>query len=474
MVQLDHSILQSVLKPARYTGGEWNAVRKDWASAECKFALALPDVYEVGMSNLGLAILYEILNRRPNIAAERVYAPWIDMEEQMRAKGIPLFSLESRHPVADFDFLGFSLQYEMIYSNVLNMLDLAGIPLYACDRGEDMPFIVGGGPCVYNVEPIADFFDFFLIGEGEEAVPEFCDALIGWKKEGSPGGRQGFLTRLLEIDGIYVPSFYEPVYDTAGNFSEMRPLHPAARPIIYKRVVRDMDKVLSVEHPIVPYMDIVHNRMMLELFRGCSRGCRFCQAGIAYRPARERTEERLRQMANGLAESTGYDEMSLTSLSSADYSCLGRLVDDLMEDYAEEKLSFSLPSLRIDSFSIDLAHKMQAVRKSGLTFAPEVGTQRMRDVINKGVTEENLLEACSAAFRHGWKQVKLYFMMGLPTETDEDIIGIASPVLCRNRILPFSGSDSCRLRNFSGVSSCSKSTLRTARSHSTITMRVSP
>ncbi|MFC2310501.1 MAG: TIGR03960 family B12-binding radical SAM protein, partial [Selenomonas noxia] len=425
MVQLDHSILQSVLKPARYTGGEWNAVRKDWASAECKFALALPDVYEVGMSNLGLAILYEILNRRPNIAAERVYAPWIDMEEQMRAKGIPLFSLESRHPVADFDFLGFSLQYEMIYSNVLNMLDLAGIPLYACDRGEDMPFIVGGGPCVYNVEPIADFFDFFLIGEGEEAVPEFCDALIAWKKEGSPGGRQGFLTRLLEIDGIYVPSFYEPVYDTAGNFSEMRPLHPAARPIIYKRVVRDMDKVLSVEHPIVPYMDIVHNRMMLELFRGCSRGCRFCQAGIAYRPARERTEERLRQMANGLAESTGYDEMSLTSLSSADYSCLGRLVDDLMEDYAEEKLSFSLPSLRIDSFSIDLAHKMQAVRKSGLTFAPEAGTQRMRDVINKGVTEENLLEACGAAFRHGWKQVKLYFMMGLPTETDEDIIGIA-------------------------------------------------
>ena len=425
MVQLDHSILQSVLKPARYTGGEWNAVRKDWASAECKFALALPDVYEVGMSNLGLAILYEILNRRPNIAAERVYAPWIDMEEQMRAKGIPLFSLESRHPVTDFDFLGFSLQYEMIYSNVLNMLDLAGIPLYACDRGEDMPFIVGGGPCVYNVEPIADFFDFFLIGEGEEAVPEFCDALIAWKKEGSPGGRQGFLTRLLEIDGIYVPSFYEPVYDTAGNFSEMRPLHPAARPIIYKRVVRDMDKVLSVEHPIVPYMDIVHNRMMLELFRGCSRGCRFCQAGIAYRPARERTEERLRQMANGLAESTGYDEMSLTSLSSADYSCLGRLVDDLMEDYAEEKLSFSLPSLRIDSFSIDLAHKMQAVRKSGLTFAPEVGTQRMRDVINKGVTEENLLEACGAAFRHGWKQIKLYFMMGLPTETDEDIIGIA-------------------------------------------------
>ena len=425
MVQLDHSVLQSVLKPARYTGGEWNAVRKDWDSVQCRFALALPDVYEVGMSNLGLAILYEILNRRADIAAERVYAPWIDMEEKMRARGIPLFSLESRRPIMEFDFIGFSLQYEMIYSNVLNMLDLAGIPLYARERGEDMPFVVGGGPCVYNVEPIADFFDFFVIGEAEEVLPELCDALIAWRAEGRPGGRRGFLTRLLAIDGIYVPAFYEPLYDEAGHFREMRLLHPAARPVIYKRVVRDMDAVMSVEHPIVPYMDIVHNRMMLELFRGCSRGCRFCQAGIAYRPARERTEERLRGMAEGLIASTGYDEMSLTSLSSADYSCLGRLVDDLMADNAGEKISFSLPSLRIDSFSIDLAHRMQQVRKSGLTFAPEAGTQRLRDVINKGVTEENLLTACGAAFRHGWKQVKLYFMMGLPTETDEDIIGIA-------------------------------------------------
>ena len=425
MVQLDHRILQSVLKPARYTGGEWNAVRKDWTSVQCKFALALPDVYEVGMSNLGLAILYEILNRRAEIAAERVYAPWVDMEEQMRAQGIPLFSLESRRPIADFDFLGFSLQYEMIYSNVLNMLDLAGIPLDAKARGADMPFVVGGGPCVYNVEPIAEFFDFFVIGEGEEVLLEICDAFLAWDSAGREGGRTGFLTRLLAIDGIYVPAFYEPVYDAAGNFRELHSLHPEARPVIYKRVVRDMNEAISVEHPIVPYMDIVHNRMMMELFRGCSRGCRFCQAGIAYRPARERTEERLRQMAHGLVESTGYDEMSLTSLSSADYSCLGRLVDDLLADYAEEKLSFSLPSLRIDSFSIDLAHRMQQVRKSGLTFAPEAGTQRLRDVINKGVTEENLLTACGAAFRHGWKQVKLYFMMGLPTETDEDIIGIA-------------------------------------------------
>ena len=425
MVQLDHSILQAVLKPARYTGGEWNAVRKDWDTVRCKFALALPDVYEVGMSNLGLAILYEILNRRADIAAERVYAPWVDMEEQMREKGLPLFSLESRRPIATFDFFGFSLQYEMIYSNVLNMLDLAGIPLYAKERGDDIPFVIGGGPCVYNVEPIADFFDFFVIGEGEEVVLEIADAFIAWDAAGRMGGRAGFLTRLLAVDGIYVPAFYEPIYDAAGNFRTLRPLHPDARPVIYKRVVRDMNAVVTAEHPIVPYMDIVHNRMMMELFRGCSRGCRFCQAGIAYRPARERTEENLRRMAHGMVEATGYDEMSLTSLSSADYSCLGRLVDDLMEDYAGDKLSFSLPSLRIDSFSIDLAHRMQQVRKSGLTFAPEAGTQRLRDVINKGVTEENLLTACGAAFRHGWKQVKLYFMMGLPTETDEDIIGIA-------------------------------------------------
>ena len=425
MVQLDHSILQAVLKPARYTGGEWNAVRKDWDTVRCKFALALPDVYEVGMSNLGLAILYEILNRRADIAAERVYAPWVDMEEQMREKGLPLFSLESRRPIATFDFFGFSLQYEMIYSNVLNMLDLAGIPLYAKERGDDMPFVIGGGPCVYNVEPIADFFDFFVIGEGEEVVLEIADAFIAWDAAGRMGGRAGFLTRLLAVDGVYVPAFYEPIYDAAGNFRALRPLHPDARPVIYKRVVRDMNAVVTAEHPIVPYMDIVHNRMMMELFRGCSRGCRFCQAGIAYRPARERTEENLRRMAHGMVEATGYDEMSLTSLSSADYSCLGRLVDDLMEDYAGDKLSFSLPSLRIDSFSIDLAHRMQQVRKSGLTFAPEAGTQRLRDVINKGVTEENLLTACGAAFRHGWKQVKLYFMMGLPTETDEDIIGIA-------------------------------------------------
>lgn len=425
MVTLDPSVLQSVEKPARYTGSEWNAVIKDHAAVKCTFALALPDVYEVGMSNLGLAILYEILNSRADIAAERVYAPWTDMEAIMREQQIPLYSLETKTEIKHFSFLGFSLQYEMIYSNVLNMLDLAGIPLHAADRTLDDPFVVGGGPCVYNVEPIAPFFDFFVVGEGEEVITEICDVYEAWKAEGCPDGRRGYLRRLLDVDGIYVPSFYEDSYDEDGHFTALTPLDAAAKPVIYKRVVKDMDQVKSVEHPVVPYMNIVHNRVMLELFRGCSRGCRFCQAGICYRPARERTEEHLREMARGLVDVSGYDEMSLTSLSSADYSCLGRLVDDLMDEFRHEKVSFSLPSLRIDSFSIDLAHKMQQVRKSGLTFAPEAGTQRLRDVINKGVTEENLLTACGAAFRQGWKQVKLYFMMGLPTETDEDVIGIA-------------------------------------------------
>ena len=385
----------------------------------------MPDVYEVGMSNLGLKILYEVLNRRDDTAAERVYAPWVDMEAAMRERQLPLFSLETFTEIRRFDFLGFSLQYEMIYTNVLNMLDLAGISLRAAERTEDMPFVVGGGPCVYNVEPIADFFDLFVIGEAEEALDELVTVFIRWKEEGRVEGRRGFLRRAAAIEGIYVPSFYAPKYAADGQYEGMTVLEPTARPIIYKRVVRDFDAVAAMEKPVVPYLDIVHNRIMLELFRGCTRGCRFCQAGIAYRPVRERSPERLRALARRLVDATGYDEMSLTSLSSADYSCLGDLVDELMADFSGEKVSFSLPSLRIDSFSIELAHKMQQVRKSGLTFAPEAGTQRMRDVINKGVTEENLLSAVGAAYRQGWKQVKLYFMMGLPTETDEDIIGIA-------------------------------------------------
>lgn len=422
-VVIPYEILQKVTKPTRYTGGEFNSVAKDWAAVDCRIALALPDVYEVGMSNLGLAILYGIMNRRRDTLCERVYAPWIDMEAEMRARRIPLFSLETKRALKDFDFLGFSLQYEMIFTNVLNMLDLAGIKLFAQDRALDEPFVIGGGPCVYNVEPMADFFDFFVIGEGEEILGEVVDKFIAWKNGGKIGGRRGFLKRLLKVDGIYVPSFYEPIYD-GEKFIGLKVLENAPK-IIYKRVVKDMDKVSTVEKPIVPFTDIVHNRAMLEIFRGCSRGCRFCQAGMSYRPARERTVENLRATARRLLDVSGYDEMSLTSLSSADYSCLNRLVDDLMADFRNERVNFSLPSLRIDSFSIELADKLQAVRKSGLTFAPEAGTQRLRDVINKNVTEENLLDACAAAFEKGWKTIKLYFMMGLPTETDADIAGIA-------------------------------------------------
>lgn len=425
MVKLEQEMLQAVEKPARYTGGEWNAQPKASAAVLCRIALAMADVYEVGMSNLGLKILYEILNRRDDIAAERVYAPWLDMEEEMRRRGIPLFSLETFREVSSFDILGFSLQYELLITNTLNMLDLAGLPLYAAERTDEQPFVIGGGPCVYNTEPIADFFDFFVLGDGEEIVVEVCDALITWKKEGRPDGRRGFLRRAARIPGIYVPSFYAPEYDAQGMFTGLRILDEAASPQIYRRVVKDLDATPFLEKPVVPYLGIVHDRLMLELFRGCTRGCRFCQAGMAYRPVRERRPETLESLARTLFDSTGYNEMSLTSLSSADYSCLSPLVDGLLAGTQGERVSFSLPSLRIDSFSVDIAERLQQVRKSGLTFAPEAGTQRLRDVINKNVTEDDLLHSVRTAFEQGWKAVKLYFMMGLPTETDEDIVGIA-------------------------------------------------
>ena len=425
MVKLEQEMLQAVEKPARYTGGEWNAQPKDSAAVLCRIALAMADVYEVGMSNLGLKILYEILNRRDDIAAERVYAPWLDMEEEMRRRGIPLFSLETFQEISSFDILGFSLQYELLITNTLNMLDLAGLPLHAAERTDEQPFVIGGGPCVYNTEPIADFFDFFVLGDGEEIVVEVCDALIAWKKEGRPDGRRGFLRRAARIPGVYVPSFYAPEYDAQGMFTGLRILDEAASPQIYRRVVKDLDAAPFLEKPVVPYLGIVHDRLMLELFRGCTRGCRFCQAGMAYRPVRERRPETLESLARTLFDSTGYNEMSLTSLSSADYSCLSPLVDGLLAGTQGERVSFSLPSLRIDSFSVDIAERLQQVRKSGLTFAPEAGTQRLRDVINKNVTEDDLLHSVRTAFEQGWKAVKLYFMMGLPTETDEDIVGIA-------------------------------------------------
>ena len=425
MVKLEQEMLQAVEKPARYTGGEWNAQPKASAAVLCRIALAMADVYEVGMSNLGLKILYEILNRRDDIAAERVYAPWLDMEEEMRRRGIPLFSLETFREISSFDILGFSLQYELLITNTLNMLDLAGLPLHAAERTNEQPFVIGGGPCVYNTEPIADFFDFFVLGDGEEIVVEVCDALIAWKKEGRPDGRRGFLRRAARIPGVYVPSFYAPEYDAQGIFTGLRILDEAASPQIYRRVVKDLDAAPFLEKPVVPYLGIVHDRLMLELFRGCTRGCRFCQAGMAYRPVRERRPETLESLARTLFDSTGYNEMSLTSLSSADYSCLSPLVDGLLAGTQGERVSFSLPSLRIDSFSVDIAERLQQVRKSGLTFAPEAGTQRLRDVINKNVTEDDLLHSVRTAFEQGWKAVKLYFMMGLPTETDEDIVGIA-------------------------------------------------
>lgn len=425
MIQLDPSWLQHVEKPARYMGGEWNSVAKNHSEVDVTMAFAFPDVYEVSMSHLGIKILYGIVNERPDAAAERVFAPWHDMEAEMRNREIPLFSLETKTPIRDFDLLAFTLQYEMCYTNIINMLDLAGIPFYGKDRDLSFPLLIGGGPCVYNMEPIADFFDVVSIGESEDWINEFIDLYKSEKEKGFPGGKEAFLRKAAQIEGTYIPSLYEPQYSESGDFVGMKVLAEEAPAIVKKRIVEDMEAAFYPTKPVVPYLDIVHDRAVLELFRGCLRGCRFCQAGMLYRPVRERTPERLVQLAKDIIANTGYNEISLMSLSSADYSKLPELVDMLMEEFKDKQVSVSLPSLRIDAFSIDIAKKVQQVRKSGLTFAPEAGSQRMRDVINKGVSEEDLMSACENAFKSGWNTVKLYFMMGLPTETDEDVAGIA-------------------------------------------------
>lgn len=425
MNYIDPAILGRVSKPARYTGKEWNSITKDHAQVDITFALAFPDVYEVAMSHQGLKILYHILNRRSDCAAERVFSPWVDMEAEMRAASIPLHTLESFRPVREFDVLGFTLQYELSYSNILNMLDLAGIPLLTKDRTEEHPFVIAGGPCAFNAEPIADFIDFFALGESEEAINEIADCLTQWKKAGKPGGRQGLLEQMAAMEGIYVPSFYDINYNPDGTIESISPNHPKAKSVIYKRLVKDLETLEYPTKPIVPYLDTVHDRAVIELFRGCTRGCRFCQAGMLYRPVRERKPETLLKIAQELIDNTGYSEISLTSLSSADYSHLQELVRALIAQFRGQGVSVSLPSLRIDSFSVELAQEVQQVRKSGLTFAPEAGSQRMRNIINKGVTEQNLEDAVRSAFQAGWSTVKLYFMIGLPGETDEDIKGIA-------------------------------------------------
>lgn len=417
------SILMQVEKPARYTGNEINMVVKDPKKVDVRFGFCFPDVYEVGMSHLGLQILYFFLNRREDTYCERVFAPWVDLEKIMREKNIPLFSLETQENIKNFDFLGFTLQYEMSYTNIFNMLDLAGIPIFSVDRSEEDPIIVCGGSCAYNPEPLAEMVDFFYLGEGEVLYDQIIEMYKENKKNGKT--KAEFLESLLELDGIYVPKYYDVEYKENGEIKSFTPNHPKARKIIRKVVVTDMDNVFYPEKQLVPLVEVVHDRVTLELFRGCIRGCRFCQAGFVYRPVRQKKPDTLMEQAKNLVAASGHEEISLISLSTSDYTCFPELANGLLDEFKDKAVNLSLPSLRIDAFSLDLMQKIQEVRKSSLTFAPEAGSQRLRDVINKNLSEEDILKGCELAFSGGWNRVKLYFMIGLPTETEEDLLGIA-------------------------------------------------
>ena len=418
------SVLKSVSKPGRYIGGEYNSVIKDKNSVKCRFAFCFPDTYEIGMSNLGVRILYDVINKDKDVWCERAYAPWTDMKEKMEEYSIPLTAVESGDSLCEFDMVAFSLQYEMCYTTTLAMLKLAGFPIWAKDRAEDCPIIIGGGPCVYNSEPVAEFFDLINIGEGEEVLLEICHLYNKMKDEGRYT-REAFLREASHIEGVYIPSLYEVSYNDDGTIKEYKPIYPDVPTKIRKRIIEDMDKAPYPEKLVMPYIETVHDRIVLEVYRGCIRGCRFCQAGMVYRPIREKSAEVLCKQAKCLYDNTGYDEISLISLSISDYSELPTLTDSLLEWTDKAHVSLSLPSLRIDSFSEELMQKVSSVRTGGITFAPEAGTQRLRDVINKNVTEEDLMRSVGIAFKGGKSNVKLYFMNGLPTETLEDIEGIA-------------------------------------------------